>query len=95
MSLVNDKDIHHLLEKINGWTYINSSIKKVYTFDSYMGSIKFINLLATESERANHHPDMVVGWCRIEIVYTSHDQGGVTATCLEMAKKADAIYLKN
>lgn len=94
MTLVKDKVIKHTLEKMIGWTFINSSIKKVYTFDSYMSSIKFINHLAAESEEENHHPDMAVGWCQIEIVFTSHDQGGVTAACLEMAKKTDTIYLK-
>ena len=94
MTLVKDKDVKHILEKMIGWTFVNSSIKKVYKFDSYMSSIKFINDLAAESEEVNHHPDMAVGWCQIEIVYTSHDQGGVTEACLEMAKKTDTIYFK-
>jgi 4a-hydroxytetrahydrobiopterin dehydratase len=54
-----------------------------------MESIAFINRLAEIAEEANHHPDMVVGWCRIDVAFTSHDQGGVTLACIEMAKKAN------
>lgn len=92
MSLVKDKDVQHSLEKMPGWTFINNSIKKVYMFDSYMSSIEFINHLAAESEEENHHPDMRVGWCQIEIVFTSHDKGGVSTNCLKMAKKTDTIF---
>jgi 4a-hydroxytetrahydrobiopterin dehydratase len=54
-----------------------------------MDSIAFINRLAELAEEANHHPDMIVGWCKIEIAFTSHDQGGVTTACIEMAKKTN------
>ena len=43
-----------------------------------MKSIEFINELAKVAERLNHHPDMVVGWCKIDIYFTSHDLGGVS-----------------
>ena len=92
MSLMRDLDINNALEKMNGWVFKDGSIKKTYSFDSYMDSIKFINRLAEEADKVNHHPDMVVGWCRIEIMFTSHDMGGVTDSCMTMAKKADAVY---
>ena len=94
MSIINDKDVQIVLEKMSGWILQNGSIKKIYTFDSYMDSIKFINCLANEAEKSNHHPDMNVGWCSIEVAYTSHDKGGVTNACLKMAKKSDIVYLK-
>tara|TARA_Y100001970_G_scaffold266804_1_gene355970 strand:- start:247 stop:420 length:174 start_codon:yes stop_codon:yes gene_type:complete len=56
-----------------------------------MESIEFIYRLAKKAEEANHHPDMVVGWCKIDLGFTSHDKGGVTKTCVEMAKQADAV----
>ena len=92
MSLMRDLDINNALEKMNGWVFKDGSIKKTYSFNSYMDSIMFINRLAEEADKVNHHPDMVVGWCRIEITFTSHDMGGVTDSCMTMAKKADAVY---
>ena len=40
-----------------------------------MNSIAFINQLAERSEKNNHHPDMYVGWCKVNIAFTSHDLG--------------------
>ena len=48
-----------------------------------------INLIAKEAERVNHHPDMRVGYCKIVVDFTSHDLGGVTKGCIQMAKYID------
>ena len=91
MSLLSNTEIQNGLSALDGWEYVDGSIKKTFSFDTYMDSITFINLLAKEAEIANHHPDMVVGWCKINITFTSHDQGGVTTACINMAKQADRL----
>ena len=91
MSLLSNTEIQNGLSALDGWEYVDGSIKKTFSFDTYMDSITFINLLAKEAEIANHHPDMVIGWCKINITFTSHDQGGVTTACINMAKQADSL----
>ena len=91
MSQLSNTEIQNGLSALDGWEYVDGSIKKTFSFDTYMDSITFINLLAKEAEIANHHPDMVVGWCKINITFTSHDQGGVTTACINMAKQADSL----
>lgn len=89
MSCLSNSDIQYAISDLNGWEFKNNAIHKIFTFESYLNSIAFINRLAEIAEEANHHPDMVVGWCRIDVAFTSHDQGGVTLACIEMAKKAN------
>ena len=91
MSLLSKTEIQKGISDLDGWEYVDGSIKKTFSFDTYMDSITFINLLAKEAEIANHHPDMVVGWCKINITFTSHDQGGVTTACINMAKQANRL----
>ena len=91
MSLLSNAEIQKGISNLDGWEYADGSIKKTFSFDTYMDSISFINLLAKKAELANHHPDMHVGWCKINITFTSHDQGGVTSACINMAKQADSI----
>ena len=86
MSLLNKVKIEQNLKNLNGWELKGSTIIKKIKFQSYMDSIDFINALAIKSEELNHHPDMFVGWCVIEISFTSHDKGGVTTNCIKMAK---------
>ena len=84
-------DIQYAISDLNGWEFKNNAIHKIFTFESYLNSIAFINRLAEIAEENNHHPDMVVGWCKIDVAFTSHDQGGVTTACIDMAKKADSV----
>ena len=87
--LLSDKDINSELGKLNDWSYNGVKISKEIRFKTYMDSIDMINLIAKEAERANHHPDMKVGYCKIVVDFTSHDLGGVTKGCIQMAKYID------
>jgi 4a-hydroxytetrahydrobiopterin dehydratase len=91
MSCLSNSDIQYAISDLNGWEFKNNAIHKIFTFESYLNSIAFINRLAEIAEENNHHPDMVVGWCKIDVAFTSHDQGGVTTACIDMAKKADSV----
>ena len=90
-SLRSTKEIENDLLQLNDWIYKNNKIKKELKFDSYMQSIDFINVISKKAEQINHHPDLIVGYCQITIVFTSHDLGGVTEDCLNMAKYIDSI----
>ena len=89
--LLNDKELETSLVELKNWQYGNKKINKVYTFDSYMESIEFINSVAKKAEEVNHHPDLTVGYCKINMEITSHDLGGVTTGCIELAKSIESI----
>ncbi|MBT3216473.1 MAG: 4a-hydroxytetrahydrobiopterin dehydratase [Candidatus Marinimicrobia bacterium] len=91
MSRLTDIEIQEKLSSLYGWEFKDNAIKKTFTFKFYMESIDFINRLAEKAEETNHHPDMVVGWCRIDLAFTSHDQGGVTSACFGMAEIAELL----
>jgi 4a-hydroxytetrahydrobiopterin dehydratase len=91
VSCLSISDIQYAISDLNGWELKNNAIHKMFTFESYLNSIAFINRLAEIAEENNHHPDMVVGWCKIDVAFTSHDQGGVTTACIDMAKKAESV----
>ena len=90
-TLLSEIQIETSLAELNNWQYGNKKINKVYTFDSYMESIDFINSVAKKAEEVNHHPDLTVGYCKINIEITSHDLGGVTTGCIELAKSIESI----
>ena len=91
MSRVAENEIQDRLLELDGWNFNENTIRKTFTFETYMKSIEFINRLAEFAEETNHHPDMIVGWCRIDVAFTSHDQGGVTLACIQMAKAAESV----
>jgi len=91
MSCLSISDIQYAISELDGWEFKNNAIHKIFTFESYLNSIAFINRLAKIAEENNHHPDMVVGWCKIDVAFTSHDQGGVTTACIDMAKRTESV----
>jgi 4a-hydroxytetrahydrobiopterin dehydratase len=84
-------NVKEFLISLEGWVYEHNIIYKEYNFKYYMESIQFIQSLAQEAEKHNHHPDMVVGWCKIKVSFTSHDEGGVTEKCIAMARATEKI----
>ena len=91
MSLISTSKIKKHLVVLNKWSYENNSLCRQYKFQSYMDGINFVMELAKLSERHNHHPDIVIGWCTVEVKFTSHDQGGVSEKCLELSKLSDEL----
>ena len=89
--ILNDIELETSLAELKNWQYGNKKLHKVFTFKSYMESIDFINSVAKKAEEVNHHPDIIVGYCKINIELTSHDLGGVTIGCIDLAKSIDSI----
>ncbi len=47
--------------------------------------------IAKIAEQRNHHPDINIGWCKVGISITSHDLGGVTTKCVNLATSIDLL----
>ena len=73
------------------WSYENKTIQKLFQFDSYMEGIIFVNKIAKIAERLNHHPDLTICWCSVEVTITSHDLGGVSTKCINLATAVEDI----
>jgi len=90
-NLLSKKDIRSSLSNISGWVFEDNKIKRVIEFDTYMASIDLVKSIAKKAEKINHHPEIIVGYCKIQIELTSHDLGGVTTDCIEMATYVNSI----
>ncbi|MAX69447.1 MAG: 4a-hydroxytetrahydrobiopterin dehydratase [Flavobacteriales bacterium] len=75
-----------------GWKYNNNKITKSYSFNAYINGIDFVNRIAELAEKNNHHPDIYIGWCNVDISITSNDMGGVTTNCVNLGMGIDNIF---
>ena len=92
MSVLSIDQINESLKKINLWKFNDNMISRSFKFSSYMSGINFVHSLALISEKENHHPDIVVGWCEVNVTFTSHDLGGVTEKCVKMAELTSKLF---
>ena len=74
-----------------GWSYKDKMIFKSFKFQNYMEGINFVKKIADISEELNHHPKMVADWCKVDIFIASHDLGGVTTKCVNLATKIESL----
>ncbi len=88
--LISPDEINKSLSS-KGWNYAEKKISKSYSFDTYMDGIQFVQNIAVLAEAQNHHPDITIGWCKVDISISSHDLGGVSTKCVNLALGIDNI----
>lgn len=74
-----------------GWEERDDALHRTFRFDGYRDAVAFTVRVAMEAEAANHHPDLVLAWGRVEVTLTSHDVGHVTDRDLAMARAIDDL----
>ena len=91
MSRLSQPDIEQRVQQLDGWTLQGDAIVKRYTFDSFPDAIAFVNRLADEAERVDHHPDILVSYRRVTLTYSTHSEGGLTDKDFAGARTADRV----
>jgi 4a-hydroxytetrahydrobiopterin dehydratase len=84
-------DAEKRLGTLSGWTLDGDAIRKQYTFACFMEAIAFVDRLAPEAERADHHPDILINYKRVTLTYSTHDAGGLTEKDFAGAATADRV----
>lgn len=79
------------LEKLPDWRREGKEIAKRFEFSSYAYAIMFTNAVAYLAERADHHPDMTVGYGYVEVRLSTHDAGGLTERDFRLAQEIEAL----
>tara|TARA_Y100000590_G_C15746119_1_gene1022103 strand:- start:3832 stop:4107 length:276 start_codon:yes stop_codon:yes gene_type:complete len=88
--LISPEEINKSLSSKN-WKYFDKKINKTFKFTKYMESIDFVQKVAILAEKNNHHPDINIAWCTINISITSHELGGVSTKCINLASGIDFL----
>ena len=67
-------------------------ISKAYEFPDFYETMAFVNALAWVSHREDHHPDLLVGYNKCRVEYSTHAIGGLSENDFICAAKADALF---
>lgn len=88
---LSDSDIATRLETLRGWSRRGEALVKRFEFLNFNGALQFVNKVGEIAENFDHHPDITFGWGYAEIVFTTHDAGGITALDFDLAAKTEEI----
>ena len=68
------------------------SISRSFVAKDWNSAMKFLNSVSAVAENLNHHPDVHLRkWREVQLVVTTHSQGGLTEMDVELAREIDEI----
>ena len=88
----NEEQTRTMLKELKGWIVEQGKLVKVYPFTNHYQTMAFVNALAWISHREDHHPDLVVGYNKCRVEYSTHAIGGLSENDFICAAKADALF---
>lgn len=91
MARLSDEAIHGELVQLPEWSYESNSLRRTFTFPTFMRGIGFVNQVAELAEDANHHPDIMINYTRVTLALSTHDAGGVTDKDVALARRIGAL----
>ncbi len=90
MDKLNSDQINARLSNLSGWIYENHTIQKQFQFKDFIEALSFVNAVAMESEKMDHHPDILMfAWNKVKINISTHSAGGVTELDFQLAAKIE------
>ncbi|SUZ54606.1 uncharacterized protein METZ01_LOCUS7460 [marine metagenome] len=85
------------MEKIKGldnnWIIEENSLKRNFVFEDFVETFHFMEKVAKQAEKMNHHPSWSNTYNKLQIILTTHDIGGISELDFKLAKKIDSIFI--
>jgi 4a-hydroxytetrahydrobiopterin dehydratase len=87
--VLSDQEIEGQLKNLNDWTLEGRAIRKQFTFNDFPAAVAFVNRLVPDAEAADHHPDIVINYRKVTLLYSTHSEGGLTQKDFDGAAMAE------
>ncbi|PIR05040.1 MAG: 4a-hydroxytetrahydrobiopterin dehydratase [Candidatus Liptonbacteria bacterium CG11_big_fil_rev_8_21_14_0_20_35_14] len=76
---------------LKNWEEKDNHLIRIYKLKDFQESLELVNKIGKLAEEANHHPDLLVSYGKLEVSLTSHDQGKITAKDYNLAQKINQL----
>lgn len=86
--------IERLKKQLPGGWHIEDGhhLVKTFVFDNFQQALDFTNRVGAVAEEEGHHPEILLGWGKVELTIWSHKADGLTENDFILAAKADAEH---
>jgi 4a-hydroxytetrahydrobiopterin dehydratase len=76
-----------------GWTVVDGHhLYRKYTFPDFVQALAFVNRVGAIAEAQGHHPDLLLGWGKVEITTFTHTTNGLTDKDYVLAAAIDKAF---
>ena len=85
-------DFHRQLPDPAEWKVVSEHhIVRAYKFPDFLSALAFVNKVGELAEQQGHHPDILLGWGKVEITTWTHAVDGLTESDFILAAKIDGL----
>jgi 4a-hydroxytetrahydrobiopterin dehydratase len=89
---LNDAAITEGLARLSGWERDGDMIVKTYSLDSYPAGLAFASAVGIACDALDHHPDLFIGYKKVEVRFTTHDAGSkISQKDIDAAMKIESL----
>ena len=78
------------LRTLPGWELKEGTITKSYKFKDFVEAMVFVNRVAQRAEAADHHPDVLIRYNKVQLTLSTHSAGGLTSKDFQLAHQIDS-----
>ena len=90
--MLDDQALAAALADLPDWTAEDRALVRAFRRQDWRDAIAFVNAVAEEADRRDHHPDISIsGYRNVTFRLSSHDAGGVTKRDVNLARRIDEL----
>ena len=83
-------EIEPLQAQLKDWAVINNHhIERDFKFPDFTTALDFVNKIGNIAEEQGHHPDIYLGWGKVQVKIWTHKIDGLTESDFILAAKID------
>lgn len=81
-----------LLATLPGWTVVDDHhLFRRFERPDFATALQLVNAIGAAAEAVQHHPDLRLGWGRVEVELHTHDLGGLCRADFVLAARIERI----
>ena len=94
-SKLSPSEVNKNFKELKRWKLTrNYRLTKKYTFKDFKSALAFVNKVGEIADRENHHPDIELGWGKVQLMIYTHALAGLSMNDFILASKIDKISKK-
>lgn len=84
-TVLDGAEVAERMESLPGWQVVHGALHRELEFTDFSEAFSFMVRVALAAEKLDHHPDWSNSWNRVVIDVMSHQAGGLTPLCFDLA----------
>lgn len=90
MTRLDDDAVAGALAQLPEWWRDGDALVRTFKRRDWLDAVAFVDRIAPEAERRNHHPDVsITGYRNVTVRLTTHSEGGITRRDVDLAAWID------